>query len=104
MSSEVRQKDSAHKTFARQAGSRHRFESQRNLTLLRCSPFLFDCASENETDVQRSVSEITKLNEQKANLRSQNTQLTQDISQGKREHKTLLDTVARNVRKNHTQQ
>jgi len=60
---------------------------------------LFICASENETDVQRSVSEITKLNEQKANLRSQNTQLTQDISQGKREHKTLLDTVARNVRK-----
>lgn len=49
--------------------------------------------------MQRSVSEITKLNEQKANLRSQNTQLTQDISQGKREHKTLLDTVARNVRK-----
>lgn len=47
--------------------------------------------------MNRSVSEITKLNEQKANLRSQNTQLTQDMSQGKREHKTLLDTVNRNV-------
>ena len=53
---------------------------------------------ENEIDLQRITGEITKLTEQKASLRSQNTQLTQEISQGKREIKALMDASARNVR------
>ena len=54
-----------------------------------------------DVDLNQIQQEITKANEQKNTLRSQTTQLTQEISQAKKEHKALLDTKQRNV--SHTQ-
>jgi structural maintenance of chromosome 3 (chondroitin sulfate proteoglycan 6) len=49
-----------------------------------------------DTELAKILADISKQQEQKAALRSQNTQLAQEIKQAKIEHKSLIDTAARN--------